>query len=121
LTLPYKKAGVRLHSLSKKSLGLFRVVTLNPHIPAVPVHPAQYDRPFRAVSLCVLPPGSPKDERQNVVTPSKNKFFDGLTPHGEPVRRLHAPPVRLFIQNQIQYLFDHIILFLRDIDMIDGR
>jgi hypothetical protein len=65
-------------SLSKKSLGLLRVVTLNPHIPAVPVHPAQYDRPFRAVSLCVLPPGSPKDERQNVVTPSKNKFFDGL-------------------------------------------
>jgi hypothetical protein len=67
--------------LSKKSLGLLRVVTLNPHIPAVPVHPAQYDRPFRAISLCVLPPASPKDERQNVVTPSKNLFFDGLSPH----------------------------------------
>jgi hypothetical protein len=57
--------------LSKKPLGLLRVVTLNPHIPAVPVHPAQYDRPFRAVSLCVLPPGSPKDDRQNVVPRQK--------------------------------------------------
>jgi hypothetical protein len=28
-------------SLSKKSMGLLRVATLNPYIPATPVHPAQ--------------------------------------------------------------------------------
>ncbi len=36
------------------------------------------DRPERAVSLCSLPPASPKDERQRTVNPSKNWFFDGL-------------------------------------------
>jgi len=52
----------------KKPKELLRVATFNPYLPAA------------AVSLCVLPPGSPKGEKQSVIIPSKNKFFDCLAP-----------------------------------------
>jgi hypothetical protein len=60
-----------------KPMGLLRAAALNLYIPAASVHPMQRIALPRAFSPCVLPPASPKDERQNVVTPSKNWFFDG--------------------------------------------
>ena len=60
-------------------LGLLRVAALNPLFSGCVGSTDATDRPERANSLCVLPPGSPKGERQNVVIPSKNRFFDGQT------------------------------------------
>ena len=53
-------------------LGLLRVAALNPLFSGCVGSTDATDRPERANSLCVLPPGSPKGERQNVVIPSKN-------------------------------------------------
>ena len=60
-------------------LGLLRVAALNPLFSGCVGSTDATDRPERANSLCVLPPGNPKGERQNVVIPSKNRFFDGQT------------------------------------------
>ena len=53
-------------------LGLLRVAALNPLFSGCVGSTDATERPERASSLCVLPHGSPKGERQNVVIPSKN-------------------------------------------------
>jgi len=61
-------------SLSKESLGSLRAAALNPYIPAVAVYPPQRIARFGRFLQSVLPPGSPKDERQTRLPRQKQVF-----------------------------------------------